>query len=100
MDLQLLHTMLRWAVTVRTASGRRLLEQNPLAGTERPREKNPKRPVTTWERYPETRRIIQELVANSKSEISREKWLKLELALILAEATGRRLGAIRQTAMG
>jgi integrase len=52
--------------------------------------------VATWERYQETRRIIQELAANSKSEISRQKWLKLELALILAEATGRRLGAIRQ----
>ena len=95
-DLQLLHTMLRWAVTVRTASGRRLLEQNPLAGVRRPREKNPKRPVATWERYQETRRTIQELAANSKSEISRQKWLKLELGLILAEATGRRLGAIRQ----
>ena len=95
-DLQLLHTMLRWAVTVRTSSGKRLLEQNPLAGTRRPREKNPKRPVASWERYQGTRRIIQELVANSKSAVAREKWLKLELALILAEATGRRLGAIRQ----
>jgi integrase len=88
--------MLRWAITVRTASGRRLLEQNPLAGTRRPREKNPKRPVATWERYQETRRVIQELAAESRSEISRQKWLKLELALILAETTGRRLGAILQ----
>jgi hypothetical protein len=39
-DLQLLHTMLRWAVTVRTTSGRRLLEQNPLAGIRRPRKKS------------------------------------------------------------
>lgn len=88
--------MLRWAVTVRTASGKRLLEQNPLAGTKRIREKNPKRPVATWERYQETRRIIQELALSSKSDGSRQKWLKLELAMVLAEATGRRLGAIRQ----
>ena len=95
-DLQLLHTMLRWAVTVRMRSGRRLLDQNPLAGVRRPREKNPKRPVASWERYQETRRALQDLVANAKSAVSRMKWLKLELALTLAEATGRRLGAIRQ----
>ena len=95
-DLQLLHTMLRWAVTVRTPSGRRLLDQNPLAGVRRPREKNPKRPVASWERYQETRRTVQELADKATSEVSRRKWLKLELALVLAEATGRRLGAIRQ----
>lgn len=49
-DLQLLHTKLRWAVTVRSRSGRRMLEHNPLAGVRRPREKNPKRPIATWER--------------------------------------------------
>lgn len=95
-DLQLLHTMLRWAVTVRTPLGRRLLDQNPLAGVRRPREKNPNRPVASWERYQETRRTVQELADKATSEVSRRKWLKLELALVLAEATGRRLGAIRQ----
>ena len=95
-DLQLLHTMLRWALTVRTRTGKRLLEQNPLAGVKRPREKNPKRPVATWERYQATRRAIQELIGSSKSDVARRKWLRLELALVLAEATGRRLGAIRQ----
>lgn len=95
-DLQLLHTMLRWAVTVRIKSGKRLLDQNPLAGFKRPREKNPKRPVATWERFQATKKKIQELAANAKSDVARLKWLKLELALTLAEATGRRLGAIRQ----
>jgi integrase len=73
-----------------------LLEQNPLAGVKRPREKNPKRPVATWERYQATRKAIQELAVSAKSDASRRKWLKLELALTLAEATGRRLGSIRQ----
>ena len=95
-DLQLLQTMLRWAVTVRSRSGRRLLEQSPLAGVRRPREKNPKRPVATWERYQATRKAIQDLAANAKSDPQKRQWLKLELALTLAEATGRRLGAIRQ----
>jgi integrase len=95
-DLQLLHTMLRWAVTFRTESGRRLLEQNPLAGIRRPREKNPKRPVATWERYQETRRVLKDLAAGAKNASSRVKWLQVELALCLAEATGRRLGSIRK----
>jgi integrase len=95
-DLQLLHTMLRWAVTFRIPSGKRLLDQNPLAGVRRPREKNPKRPLATWDRYEATRRTVQELAEQAKSEAARRKWLKLALALILAEATGRRLGAIRQ----
>ncbi len=95
-DLQLLHTILRWAVTVRTKSGKRLLDQNPLTGVRRPRERNPKRPVATWERFQATRKKAQELTVNAKSDVSRLKWLKLELALTLAEATGRRLGAIRQ----
>ena len=95
-DLQLLQTMLRWAVTVRSRSGRRLLEHSPLAGVRRPREKNPKRPVATWERYQATRKAIQDMAANAKSDPQRRQWLKLELALTLAEATGRRLGAIRQ----
>jgi integrase len=73
-----------------------LLGQNPLAGVKRPREKNPKRPVATWERYLATRKVIENLAASAKSDRSRRKWLRLELALILAEATGRRLGAIRQ----
>jgi len=112
-ELQLLHTMLRWATTVRSHGGRRLLEHNPLAGVKRPREKNPKRPVATWERYQQTLAKVRELANASftlrdgltpeqmkatehRRETSRRKWLKLELALILAEATGRRLGSIRQ----
>lgn len=95
-ELQLLHTMLRWATTVRVGGGRRLLDHNPLAGVKRPKEKNPKRPVATWERYQATRAKVQELAAKAKTAASRQKWLKLELALILAEATGRRLGSIRQ----
>jgi integrase len=97
-DLQLLNTMLRWATTVRVGGGQRLLEHHPLAGVRRPREKNPKRPVATWERYQVTRGKVQELSNGAKNEVSRRKWLKLKLklALVLAEATGRRLGSIRQ----
>lgn len=94
-DLQLLHTMLKWATTVRI-KGQRLLDQNPLAGVKRIRENNPKRPVATWDRFQKTRQAVQELAGNAKTAAGARKWLKLELALVLAEATGRRLGAIRQ----
>jgi integrase len=43
-----------------------------------------------------TRAKVQELSNSAKNDVSRRKWLKLELALVLAEATGRRPGSIRQ----
>jgi integrase len=95
-DLVLLHAMLAWATTVRTPSGRRWLEFHPLAGVKRAREKNPKRPVATWERFTRTRAAMQALHDEAFADAERTRWVKLELALVLAEATGRRLNAIRQ----
>jgi integrase len=97
-DLRLFNTMLIWATTVRIRGGRRLLGQNPLAGLRTPHEKNPQRPVASWERFEATRKAIQQLTEESESNAERRKWLKLELALVIAEATGRRLGSIRQLA--
>lgn len=96
MDIQLLHTMLKWALTVRVNGGRRLLDHHPLAGVKRLREVNPKRPVATAERFEKTRKAAQLLAENAVTDAGRAKWIKLELALVLAEATGRRLGSIRQ----
>ncbi len=94
-DLVLLHQMLRWA-TVRV-NGARLLDTNPLAGVPREREENPLRPMATVERYEATLAKVHELQAAAADESSaRQRWIKLELALVLAEATGRRLGSIRQ----
>ena len=95
-DLVLLHSMLRWATTVRTQDGQRWLKENPLQGVRRIREQNPLRPVATWERFVSTREAMQELASKAESEEVRSRWIKLELALVLAEATGRRLNSIRQ----
>jgi integrase len=95
-DLVLLHAMLNWAATVRLPGGGRLLDHNPLAGVRRPREENPSRPVATWERFEATRKAVQQLKTAAKSENERTRWLRIELALVLVEATGRRLGSIRQ----
>ena len=39
---------------------------------------------------------MQQLFADEESDNARTRWAKMELALVLAEATGRRLGSIRQ----
>lgn len=96
MDLVLLHAMLSWATTVRLPNGSRLLEVNPLAGVRRQREQNPVRPVASWERFTQTREAMRQLGAEAESELERARWARMELALVLAEATGRRLGSIRQ----
>ena len=95
-DLDLLHMMLRWATTVRLQNGQRWLERNPLEGIRRPREKNPRRPVATWERFKATRAAMVRLQREGRTDAERVRWLKIELALVFAEATGRRLSSIRQ----
>ena len=107
MDLVLLHSMLSWATTVRLPNGERLLDWNPLAGVRREREHNPVRPIATYERFQLTREAMQELQRDAAArreadeqpvlaELEETRWVKMELALVLAEATGRRLGSIRQ----
>lgn len=115
--------MLSWACKVPVGQGGRWLERNPLAGVRREREKNPRRAVATWERFTATRAAIHWFAQRAKAELEevsrladsttdtaerdallrargrhqREhaRWRRIELALVLAEATGRRLGSIR-----
>lgn len=95
-DVALLHMVLQWATTVRLPNGQFLLDRNPLAGIRRVREKNKKQPVATWERYQATVAAMQQLRAGSESDDERLRWVRMEFALFLAEATGKRLGSIRQ----
>jgi integrase len=94
-DLVVLHQMLNWAATVRVR-GVRLLDGNPLAGIRRAREQNPRRPIASFERFTATRAAMQRLSEEEDTDEARARWTKMELALVLAEATGRRLGSIRQ----
>ncbi len=87
-DLVLLHQMLRWAVTARV-DGERLLDANPLAGVKLKGEHNKLRPVATWDRFEAARKTMQDLAAEAPSPGERSRWVKMELALVLAEATGR-----------
>lgn len=93
--VDLFHTMLRWATTVRVSRGARLLDKNPLDGGRRPRRENPRRPVASWQRFERTAAIV-ELTLEAKKDVERGKWMQLEMALVIVEATGRRLGSVRQ----
>jgi integrase len=96
-EVRLLKTMLRWATTCRVRRGRRLLATNPLAGVKTVREANPKRPIASWERFTKTLAAVRKLRSvETISDAERIRWLRLELALVLVEATGRRIGSIRQ----
>lgn len=96
-ETKLLQSMLRWATTVRIANGQRLLASNPLSGVKNVREENPLRPIATIERFTKTREAAKQLASKEgNTEAQRVQWMQLELALVIAEATGRRLGSIRQ----
>ena len=77
-----LRTMLNWATRQRRARGEPLLRWNPLSGFRIPVEKNPRRPVETYDRYLELMEVAGEV-----------DW-RLPLALTLAESTGQRIGSI------
>jgi integrase len=95
-DIVVLHAMLRWATTVRVAGKRYLLDRNPLLYVRRVREKNKKQPCATWERYSATLEAMRVFHTLAKTNAERLRWKRMQLALYLAERTGRRLGAIRQ----
>lgn len=94
-EIALLHAMLRWATTVRQVNGEPLLPYDPIAGVRVTFEINPRRSVATWERFTKTRAALQQQARDATTETDRRRYQYVELALILAEATGRRLNAIR-----
>src|SRR6266542_4112776 len=57
------------------------------------KERSPKRPVATHERYEATQKVMRQL-ANEPQDSGRFRWIRLELALFLARHTGRRRGSI------
>jgi integrase len=81
-DLVALCTALNWAARNRDRKGRRLLRENPLVGIKLPREKNPARPVVDHETF-----LALLAVAHDVAPM-------LRVALVVAEATGRRISAI------
>lgn len=81
---------------MRTADNKRWLADDPLAGVKSERQKNPKRPVTSWDRFTRTREAARALHDAADTAADRMRWLKLEYLLVIAEATGKRIGSIIQ----
>ena len=94
-ELKLLITMILWATRERRPDGSWLLAENPLRGLKLPKEDNPLRPVATYDRFVKVRDTVKQLAEAAPQERGRTRWRRIELALVLAEATGARLGAIR-----
>jgi integrase len=83
-DLKWLGAVLNWACATGDGSGGFLLDRNPLRGLRPPREESPKRPTITPERF-------EKMISVSE----RVGW-RFSVALVLANETGHRIGAIRQ----
>ena len=94
-ELKLLITMILWATRERRTDGSWLLAENPLRGLKVPKEENPRRPVATYDRFVKVREALKRLAETAPQECWRARWCRIELALVLAEATGARIGAIR-----
>ena len=94
-DLEMLSSVFNWAKNWKTDRGTYLMRENPIRGYEVPREKNPKRPVATWDRYEAIRATsdadMMEVRAGAKVHSGRSHLSEL---LDLAVATGRRISAI------
>ena len=97
-DLMLLRAMCRWAMTVRTVTGRRWLTENPLQGIRLPSERNPRRALADYGRLDATRTAIRTLAQREQVASRRRAWRMLDCALVIAEATGRRKSAILRLA--
>ncbi len=81
-DLVALSIMLNWATRERRSDGTPLLTHNPLRGIRLPAEKNPRRPIETYDRYLKLMRVAGAV-----------DW-RLPLAVALPESTGQRVSAI------
>ena len=84
-DLRWLSTVFRWARGYKV-NGRPLVPSNPLDDLVRPREKNPRRPVASHDRYVKTMEKADDVDADGR----------LRCMLALARYTGRRENAICQ----
>jgi len=82
-DLLALDRALNWGTRERNETGRRLLKENPWYGIRFPKERNTRRPVMTHTTF-----LALLKVAEGVDPL-------LTLALVVAEATGRRLSAWR-----
>lgn len=94
-DQEWLRGVILWAITWQDPEGRYLMRENPIRGYKILREKNPKRPVATTDRYEATRarsdRVQMDVWRDGRRRAARSY---LSEILDLVNGTGRRISAI------
>ena len=60
-DIIFLQSVLNWATTKKQRDGTSVLERNPIQGCKRPRNRYPRRPVATYDRYVAVRDAAHEV---------------------------------------
>lgn len=94
-DLIFLNSVLNWATKWRTESGEYLMSANPCRGYPVPKERNPKRPVVTAERFEAIRAVAdQVLMQRDRSDPRRDERSYLAELLEVVWGTGRRISAV------
>ncbi len=96
-DLRGLKAVFNWAITWKTPDGRRLITENPLDGYEIPREKNPRRPIATQDRFEKIRAVSNTVLMTVVVGGRRVKVRSyLSEILVIVVGTGRRISAVLQ----
>jgi integrase len=94
-DCKWLRTAFAWAAKWRLPSGQYLMREDPTRGYEAPRERNPRRPVATQDRYEAIRAKAEqhtfEIRRNGKRERTRSYLPEL---MDIVNGTGRRISAV------
>src|SRR2546422_6479622 len=83
-EIKLLRQMIYWATNERMPDGSWLLENNPLRGVKLPKEEDPRRPVTTYDRFLKLREAAQDMAVKAAQKRGRGHRKRREMALLLA----------------
>jgi len=93
-DCNWLRWVFNWGTKWRAPEGQYLMRENPVRGFEAPREKNPRRPVATQDRYEAIRKISDQVMMESRWGKPREERSHLSELLDIVNSTGRRISAV------
>lgn len=96
-DLEWLRGVILWANSWELPNGRLVMDENPMRSIKIAKEKNPRRPVATHDRFQATRAVSDQVKMDVRRQGKRIK-IRSYLSEILdvANGTGRRISAILQ----
>lgn len=94
-DCLWLRWVFNWATRWRLESGAFLMRENPVRGYDAPRERNPRRPTATQDRYEAVRAVSDRVEMEVRWSGGREKRRShLSELLDVVNGTGRRISAV------